>query len=856
MAPSFLQRLFSRKKRGSDARLLSLGEITEGRPKSGAPSSDATRRRDRGPQESAAKTRSGGVAAKVRLFAFVDPKDPFAAGEITGEEIPGPILAIMNDRHFDAVFLFCTGHTKENAAATEKELSRRYPECRVSVLELPITDPKNYLSLMRVLAQIVRKVVQAPYLSGLPIENYVCVSSGTAEMRASWFFLSALGVLPAKLLQVGLLEQQLLGRANVSEVRTETSDWQTIREAAMRGESISSELMGKVKELPPDTVVGPLGGPRWPSLKGRKPKAAALRKEPEAGLEIFGFDNAFVERMRTLYGDPLTNLLPGLRRKFLSRGLPLDSVQALTDETLRRVAAVLRARKETREGEFWIDGSEDVLAAVQAHRAVRQPESFAALVNSISNSCLLKYYRLSGTSPETVDFDIEAPDVLNELKLTPSQLEGLQQGMPAEDLKTEKVPLGAKEEKEESVSNDTRRKETLESQNEAIDEGPTQEPPREEAAAAAEKTGAFLFGEIEPESPQTQNEATQAASAETEDDLQAIVDREGGRLVPGLDDALQELGIHVGSAVLRHAAERAGIAAESDLPVLLLGETGTGKERFAHLIHRMSPRGSRDLVAVNCAAIPESLAESYLFGYMRGAFSGASSDKKGMFESADQSTLFLDEVAELSLEVQAKLLRVIQDGVVQRIGSTAPRRVDVRVIAASNRDLRDQVRAGLFREDLYFRLEVVQVKLPALRERRSEIPGLALALLHQINLRRHRPRRLSSAALMRLEKFDWPGNVRQLSNVLERSVLYARDEGIDADDLLITDDNPDKVPFVALPELSDGFKLEKCLAQIRNQLFLQALEACKGNQSAAAEMLGVSKQAVSKFVQGQNDNEN
>jgi DNA-binding NtrC family response regulator len=227
-----------------------------------------------------------------------------------------------------------------------------------------------------------------------------------------------------------------------------------------------------------------------------------------------------------------------------------------------------------------------------------------------------------------------------------------------------------------------------------------------------------------------------------------------------------------------------------------------------------------------------------------------------MFESADQSTLFLDEIAELSLEVQAKLLRVIQDGVVQRIGSTAPRRVDVRVIAASNRDLRDQVHAGLFREDLYFRLEVVQVKLPALRERRSEIPGLALALLHQINLRRHRPRRLSSAALMRLEKFDWPGNVRQLSNVLERSVLYARDEGIDADDLLITDDNTDNVPFVALPELSDGFKLEKYLAQIRNQLFLQALEACKGNQSAAAEMLGVSKQAVSKFVQGQNDNEN
>ncbi len=154
-------------------------------------------------------------------------------------------------------------------------------------------------------------------------------------------------------------------------------------------------------------------------------------------------------------------------------------MQALTDETLRRVAAVLRACKEIREREFWIDGSEDVAAVVQAHRAVRQPESFAALVNSISNSRLLEYYRLSGTSPETVDFDLEAPDVLNELKLTPSQLEGLQQGMRAEDLKTEKVPLGAEEEKEESVSSDRRRRETLESQNEAIDEAPTQEPPRD-----------------------------------------------------------------------------------------------------------------------------------------------------------------------------------------------------------------------------------------------------------------------------------------------------------------------------------------------------------------------------------------
>jgi len=177
----------------------------------------------------------------------------------------------------------------------------------------------------------------------------------------------------------------------------------------------------------------------------------------------------------------------------------------------------------------------------------------------------------------------------------------------------------------------------------------------------------------------------------------------------------------------------------------------------------------------------------------------------------------------------------------------------VRIIAASNRDLRKDVTAGRFREDLYFRLEVVQIKLPALRERRSEIPELALALLRQINQRRHKPRQLSSAALMRLERYDWPGNVRQLSNVLERSVLYSRTDAIDGDDLLITDDHPPKDPFATLPEPSEGFSIEEYLAQVRKQLFLRALAGCKGNQAEAAAMLGVSKQAVSKFVAGQND---
>src|SRR5260370_21725970 len=165
-------------------------------------------------------------------------------------------------------------------------------------------------------------------------------------------------------------------------------------------------------------------------------------------------------------------------------------------------------------------------------------------------------------------------------------------------------------------------------------------------------------------------------------------------------------------------------------------------------------------------------------------------------------------------------------------------------MAASNRDLRKEVSAGRFREDLYFRLEVVQIKLPALRERRSEIPELALTLLRQINLRRHKPRQLSSGALLRLERYEWPGNVRQLSNVLERSVLYSRTDAIDADDLLITDHPPRKDPFATLPEPSEGFSIEEYLGQVRKQLFLRSLEACNGNQAQAAELHVDSEQAI------------
>ncbi len=320
-----------------------------------------------------------------------------------------------------------------------------------------------------------------------------------------------------------------------------------------------------------------------------------------------------------------------------------------------------------------------------------------------------------------------------------------------------------------------------------------------------------------------------------------------------LDSALRELGIFVGSALLQQAAERVAVVAETDLPVLLLGETGTGKDLFAKLVHHLSPRCENGMVPVNCAAIPKDLVESYLFGHVKGAFTGATMDRPGKFESADGTTLFLDEIGELPLEAQAKLLRVLNDGEVERVGSNRSSSVDVRIIAATNRNLRNEVACGHFREDLYYRLEVVQIPLPALRERRGEIPHLAAALLQRINERRQRPRKLSKKAMKRLEEHDWPGNVRELSNVLERSVLYAQKDVLEPEDLLISVSSGAD-PLAHLPEPAPGFSLKDFLSQVRTQLVLRAMEKARGNQSEAAELLGLTKQAVSEFLKSRNDN--
>jgi transcriptional regulator with PAS, ATPase and Fis domain len=316
-----------------------------------------------------------------------------------------------------------------------------------------------------------------------------------------------------------------------------------------------------------------------------------------------------------------------------------------------------------------------------------------------------------------------------------------------------------------------------------------------------------------------------------------------------VESAIEQLGIVGDHPEMRRALEVGAMLAPSQSPVLVFGETGTGKELFSRFIHRMSGRPRDTFVAVNCAAIPEDLVESLLFGHRKGAFTGAIIDHLGKFDAADKGTLFLDELGELPLPAQAKLLRILQDGLVEPIGATKPHKIDVRVIGASNRDLRKLVRQGKFREDLFYRLNVGEVKLPPLRERRSDIPKLTLQILDRINGSLRRPKRLTPEALSRLQAHSWPGNVRDLENVIERSVRLCRRDVLEADDLLVTEPVTCADPLDALPDPYEGFSLDGFLSSARKQLILRALEASEGNQSKAGRMLGISPQAVHKFLQ-------
>ena len=249
------------------------------------------------------------------------------------------------------------------------------------------------------------------------------------------------------------------------------------------------------------------------------------------------------------------------------------------------------------------------------------------------------------------------------------------------------------------------------------------------------------------------------------------------------------------SAALRHVLQQVETVASSDSTVLILGETGTGKELIARAVHQRSRRRDKPLVRVNCSSIPKELFESEFFGHARGAFTGAIKDRAGRFEAAAGGTLFLDEVSEIPLELQSKLLRVLQEKCYERVGEERTRRADVRIVAASNRDLKKEVAAGRFREDLYYRLNVFPLKVAALRERKEDIPLLATHFVELLvkQLRCPKPR-LTRAGIETLQGYDWPGNIRELRNVIERAVIFARGGVLDFD-LPVTGSSTDLTSF-------------------------------------------------------------
>jgi two-component system response regulator PilR (NtrC family) len=295
------------------------------------------------------------------------------------------------------------------------------------------------------------------------------------------------------------------------------------------------------------------------------------------------------------------------------------------------------------------------------------------------------------------------------------------------------------------------------------------------------------------------------------------------------------------SAVIRRVSELIGQVADSKANMLISGESGTGKEVVARAIHQEGQRRDKPFVAVNCAAIPETLLESELFGHVKGSFTGAVQNKEGLFETADGGTLFLDEVGELTLAVQVKLLRAIQEKSFRRVGGSADTRSDVRIIAASNRRLEDEVASGRFREDLYYRLNVIEIPLPTLRERTEDIPLLVAHFIEKYATELEKPvNQITDEAMARLVAYRFPGNVRELENVIERAVALSRSEVIDLDLLPPAVLNPALCADSPRITSAEGINLEAMLDEYEGGLLKEALQASNGVKKRAAQLLGVS----------------
>ena len=292
------------------------------------------------------------------------------------------------------------------------------------------------------------------------------------------------------------------------------------------------------------------------------------------------------------------------------------------------------------------------------------------------------------------------------------------------------------------------------------------------------------------------------------------------------------------SAVMREIRSRIAKVARSQAPVYISGESGAGKELVARLIHQQSSRNDSPFVAINCGAIPHELMESEFFGHKKGSFTGAATDKKGLFQAAEGGTLFLDEVADLPLSLQVKLLRAIQEKKIRPVGEQLELSVDIRLLSATHRNLADMVQAGLFRQDLYYRINVIDLHIPPLRERRSDIPALIEFMLNKLNGDEVDQPTLSTAALATLQQYNFPGNVRELENILERALALYDGTNIEVDDLNLP---------VSLPNSSNSSEydpstgpLEDYLEVIERKAITLALEDNKWNKTAAAKQLGLS----------------
>jgi two-component system nitrogen regulation response regulator GlnG len=303
-----------------------------------------------------------------------------------------------------------------------------------------------------------------------------------------------------------------------------------------------------------------------------------------------------------------------------------------------------------------------------------------------------------------------------------------------------------------------------------------------------------------------------------------------------------------------------GRVADKDVTVLVQGESGTGKEMVARAIHYNSGRASRAFVAVNCVAIPENLLESELFGHVKGAFTGATTNRRGKFEQATGGTLFLDEITDIALELQGKLLRVLQEREIEPVGGEKTINVDARVIAATNRDIQTELRAGRFREDLYYRLNVVPIILPPLRDRSEDIPELTTYFVHRFGEEMNvEPRAIDPAAFERLQSYDWPGNVRELENLIKRIMIMRSDQTITPEHIMPALPNgihqDKKLSQTCWDELIEqelsmpGDKTELygiLLEKLEKPLIEKVLKRCGGNQLRAAEMLGINRNTLHK----------